>query len=56
MNPAWLVESGVCEEGRKGLMGVEGEEEEGWGDKREGNPVPAKWLIPLIPQISNVKS
>lgn len=21
-----------------------------------GNPVPAKWLIPLIPQISNVKS
>lgn len=30
-----------------------GEEE---GCVRGGNPVPAKWLISLIPQISNVKS
>lgn len=28
----------------------------GRGDARGGNPVPAKWLIPLIPEISNVKS
>lgn len=46
MNPASL---GV---GEVGLEGV-GEKE---GDAQGGNPVPAKWLIPLIPQISNVKS
>lgn len=35
----------------------------GWGTERaksgggwSGNPVPAKWLILLIPQISNVRS
>lgn len=39
MNPGWLVEKG-------GLVEEDGEEE---ADAQEGNPVPAKWLIPLIP-------
>lgn len=63
MNPARLREEGRMGGGLGGGGGVVGRQlglcRGRWGGLRGGgvgNPVPAKWLIPLIPQISNVKS